>query len=267
MNSFLHPSAPPEFHSLKADYNGITYRSRLEARWAMFFDLTKTPFLYEPEGFSLNRIRYLPDFYLPHLGYWVEVKGKPPTEEEKHKGFLLTQATRKPIIFLSGHMGFNHNHQNGSYVHAYKMEVIYGFNRPHPQYDSDSQNWTFMILFGNGIVSERKSRINNARLHYSFSTQANPKLPDNYTGSYEDIKLVIESDCESYLKNHGRNHPRWKYGYSSSSHGYSPFWVYRDGMLAIEDGLDENLYPRLFGPSDLEIGGYLNKVACHSFKR
>ena len=29
-------------------YNGRRYRSRLEARWAAFFDLVRWPFEYEP---------------------------------------------------------------------------------------------------------------------------------------------------------------------------------------------------------------------------
>ena len=46
-------------------YNGITYRSRLEARWAVFFDKLGIKYNYEPEGYKLdNGLNYLPDFYL-----------------------------------------------------------------------------------------------------------------------------------------------------------------------------------------------------------
>lgn len=234
----------------------------------MFFDLTKTPFLYEPEGFSLNRIKYLPDFYLPHLGYWVEVKGKPPTDEEKHKGFLLTQATRKPIIFLSGHMGFNR--QNCSRVHTYKTEIIYGFNRPHPQYDSESEIGIFSMLFEDDPKLVGKNQYDNGSLYFFLCEEVNARVPDNYTGSYEDVQLLIESDCEYYLKEHGIPHPKWKYGYSSSSHNHSPFWGYMDGKLVIRDESDgeypDDDYDEQLELSNLKIGGYLNKVACHSFK-
>jgi hypothetical protein len=58
---------------------GTLFRSRLEARWAVFFDLIGITWQYEPEYFKEDFgdrvIRYLPDFYLPDLQCWVEVKG------------------------------------------------------------------------------------------------------------------------------------------------------------------------------------------------
>ncbi len=63
-------------------YRGYRFRSRLEARWAVFFDTLGIPFEYEPEGFELpGGLRYLPDFRLPEQGGWVEIKGREPTEE------------------------------------------------------------------------------------------------------------------------------------------------------------------------------------------
>jgi hypothetical protein len=66
-------------------YNGYRFRSRLEARWAVFFDAAGIEYQYEPEGFELEGgIKYLPDFYLPNIGgrvrngkgLYIEVKGK-----------------------------------------------------------------------------------------------------------------------------------------------------------------------------------------------
>jgi hypothetical protein len=63
--------------AIETYYNGYKFRSRLEARWAVFFDSLKIPYLYEPEGFELkNGTRYLPDFYLPDSKQFFEVKGK-----------------------------------------------------------------------------------------------------------------------------------------------------------------------------------------------
>lgn len=57
-------------------YNGYKFRSRLEARWAVFFDALCIKYIYEPDGFELpNGERYLPDFYLPKFDYYAEVKG------------------------------------------------------------------------------------------------------------------------------------------------------------------------------------------------
>lgn len=49
--------------SIPTEYNGYRFRSRLEARWAIFFDALGVDYEYEPEGFELpSGKRYLPDF-------------------------------------------------------------------------------------------------------------------------------------------------------------------------------------------------------------
>jgi hypothetical protein len=55
-------------------YNGYRFRSRLEARWAVFFDTLKIKYLYEPEGFDLDGLWYLPDFWVPAWNCWLEIK-------------------------------------------------------------------------------------------------------------------------------------------------------------------------------------------------
>ena len=55
-------------------YNGYRFRSRLEARWAVFFDAAGIKYEYEPEGFDLDGEYYLPDFYLPQFSLFVEIK-------------------------------------------------------------------------------------------------------------------------------------------------------------------------------------------------
>lgn len=65
----------PSIRAIPTAYEGISFRSRLEARWAVFFDQLKIRWEYEPEGFQLpNGERYLPDFWLPDLGCYCEVK-------------------------------------------------------------------------------------------------------------------------------------------------------------------------------------------------
>lgn len=68
--------------AIETEYRGCRFRSRLEARWAVFFDALDIEWLYEPEGFEKvyweeeGPIRYLPDFFLPRSKTWVEVKGR-----------------------------------------------------------------------------------------------------------------------------------------------------------------------------------------------
>lgn len=72
--------------ALETSYGGCRFRSRLEARWAVFFDHLGLKWDYEPQGFELVPVVegqdhlgcYLPDFWLPGPAAWFEVKGTNP---------------------------------------------------------------------------------------------------------------------------------------------------------------------------------------------
>lgn len=66
-----------EFKAVQTEYKGYLFRSRLEARWAVFFDALGIEWEYESEGVVLsNGTQYLPDFYLPDFHCFFEVKRK-----------------------------------------------------------------------------------------------------------------------------------------------------------------------------------------------
>ena len=72
--------------AVETEYNGYKFRSRLEARWAYFFDLLGIEYEYEPEGIEIDeKTKYLPDFYLPHFHCFFEVKRKGLSKEAKDK--------------------------------------------------------------------------------------------------------------------------------------------------------------------------------------
>ena len=86
--------------AIQTEYKGYRFRSRLEARWAVFFDACHVNWEYEPEGFALpNGQFYLPDFLLHGCAgrspsdLYVEVKGK------------MTEADAKKIRQFSGVTG------------------------------------------------------------------------------------------------------------------------------------------------------------------
>lgn len=95
----------PDIKPIETIYNGYKFRSRLEARWAVFFDVGKIKYEYEPEGFELpNGQKYLPDFYLPKFEAYVEVKGERPEaweELEKASNAIYWGSPVKRIIILS----------------------------------------------------------------------------------------------------------------------------------------------------------------------
>lgn len=70
---------------IETKYNGYRFRSRLEAKWAVFFDMIGLKYEYEVEGFEMKGIRYLPDFYIPSLDRWFEIKAKPLSDYEMKK--------------------------------------------------------------------------------------------------------------------------------------------------------------------------------------
>ena len=43
-----------EIKAIETYYKGYRFRSRLEARWAVFFDAAGIKYEYEPEGFGLE---------------------------------------------------------------------------------------------------------------------------------------------------------------------------------------------------------------------
>lgn len=65
-----------EAWGIPADYAGTTFRSRLEAGWARTLSRYGIRWEYEPHMFTLDSgARYLPDFSLPDLSTFIEVKG------------------------------------------------------------------------------------------------------------------------------------------------------------------------------------------------
>ncbi len=81
--------------AIETRYNGYRFRSRLEARWAVFFDTLGVPYEYEKEGFDLEEAGwYLPDFWLPSLRWWVEIKGD-------RDGFRSGQVERRKVARLA----------------------------------------------------------------------------------------------------------------------------------------------------------------------
>lgn len=87
-------------------HGGVRFRSKLEARWARLFDAIETPWQYEPRRFPLgDRSSYTPDFYLPDVEFWLEVKPLLETDElsavtERLEGFVAEH--RVPLALLCG---------------------------------------------------------------------------------------------------------------------------------------------------------------------
>lgn len=90
--------------AIETKYNGYRFRSRLEARWAVFFDEMNIKYEYELEGYKLpSGAGYLPDFFLPELELFVEVK--PTTNipiRELRKLVEFAQADDNKLLLIVG---------------------------------------------------------------------------------------------------------------------------------------------------------------------
>jgi hypothetical protein len=82
--------------AIDTTYRGYRFRSRAEARWAIFLDHAGIKWEYEPQGYVLDGEPYLPDFLL-YPGTpgqtWLEIKAKFPDAAEIRKAQALARET------------------------------------------------------------------------------------------------------------------------------------------------------------------------------
>jgi hypothetical protein len=86
-----------EIKAIQTKYKGYRFRSRLEARFAVFLDELKVDFQYEHEGFEVAPgDYYLPDFYLPASDLYVEIKPSTTSDDEMDKAMdkMILLATK-----------------------------------------------------------------------------------------------------------------------------------------------------------------------------
>lgn len=86
---------------------GCRFRSRHEARWAVFYTHLGVPWIYEPEGFLLFDGTYLPDFWLPEQRAFVEIKWeRRPNADEITKARDLCANEGKPVFVFFGEIPY-----------------------------------------------------------------------------------------------------------------------------------------------------------------
>lgn len=107
--------------AIETIYKGYYFRSRLEARWAVFFDALELPFGYEPEGFDIGGLRYLPDFrmslkvYVLNSDQHLYIDSYTLFFECKPSGIFLNERDRLKI---------------GSFAKAYNYGIVACFSDP-----------------------------------------------------------------------------------------------------------------------------------------
>lgn len=88
--------------AIETHYKGYRFRSRTEARWAIFFDTLGIQWEYEKEGYELDGERYLPDFWLSTVNMWAEVKPGPFDKRARRLVEKLAKHTGAEVLMLDG---------------------------------------------------------------------------------------------------------------------------------------------------------------------
>jgi hypothetical protein len=111
----------PAIKAIETLYDGHRFRSRLEARWAVFMDCLKVQYDYEPEGYESGSTRYLPDFYLPDHDCFIEIKPSLECFDDtaREKVSMLASGSGKAVYVFAGAcappgepcIGKNYQHQ------------------------------------------------------------------------------------------------------------------------------------------------------------
>lgn len=91
-----------EMKPIETRFDGHRFRSRAEARWAVLFKAIGFAYEYEKEGFDLAGEWYLPDFFLPDVGLWLEVKGEAPNDREIELARRLAAGSGKTVLIAVG---------------------------------------------------------------------------------------------------------------------------------------------------------------------
>lgn len=92
---------------IETRYKGYRFRSRLEARWAVFFDALGIEWEYEKEGYDLGEAGwYLPDFWLPEEELFIEVKPEGVDDGDVYgKPKELSTRSKQDVLVVIGTPG------------------------------------------------------------------------------------------------------------------------------------------------------------------
>ena len=158
-------------------YNGFRFRSRLEARWAVFFDAMGIKYEYEPDGYEFDDgTKYLPDFLI-HVRHrsctdewepvFAEVKGI-MGEADLHKIDLLSNF--HPVIVLGNLPAdteeyFNCFDETDCTFHSFRFmdgdwycAYFSIFNKIPWICGADDSPWDFGISMNSALIKARQAR-------------------------------------------------------------------------------------------------------------
>jgi hypothetical protein len=182
----------------KKSHDGCRFRSQVEARWAVFFDTLAIPYRYEPEGHgSGGGVCNLPNFWLPEQKFWLDIKDREPSEDEKQKAGLLARWSEKNVVLLRGIPGWQI--RSSPYetlcLPTYKMTMFVGDFPAAPEPDTE-----FFL------------RLDTLPEHLKQHSHLLSESPPDFDGSTDTMWKLIELDKEYFRKQYDREHYLWTQG-------------------------------------------------------
>ena len=205
-------------------YKGIDFRSKLEARWAAFFDTFRVDWAYEPEQYTLdNGLLYKPDFLLHNVrvlgidspvDIFVEVKGVNALTPVRQYDATKVKALHKPIFVLGnipcyqqGLIEFADSLQNEALpewiknedeLYAYNAELLTILHVKYPVFPYVTKDGVFEI----SKVSDLKKRADVTRTEQAlravnelFKVDKMPKKIDihEYAREHTTGKIILDA--------------------------------------------------------------------------
>jgi hypothetical protein len=185
--------------AIETQYKGYRFRSRLEARWAVFFDALGIRWEYELEGFDLpDAGRYLPDFYLPGSGVFFEVKGEKPTDDETLKAYVLARETGKPVVIACGMLDYDRELlREAGFSPTYDFRIYFAHHRP----SGSLGCFAYFFDYTTGLTGP------DAGMQYHFSANNIPW--PGFDGTDASLREIARLDSEYVIAKYGKPHQRW----------------------------------------------------------
>ena len=200
----------PKIKAIQTAYKGYHFRSRLEARYAVFFDALGLEWEYEPEGFDLgDGVYYLPDFLIKTIAgdVYVEVKGGLKNGSDLDvvdRLKILSLVEKMPLgccVYILGDMpkeGFSHiftriSKPNNQFV-IFKAKMVYWFADYGITEDAGSGTWRVCNGFRDNIM---EPTIHGVR-RYADKKKTNGDYDLNITNYFVESKSEYSSVNNAY---------------------------------------------------------------------
>lgn len=194
--------------AIETEYQGYRFRSRTEARWAVFFDALGLDWRYEVEGFDLGAAGwYLPDFWLPELQLWCEIKGAEPGDAELRKLQALAEGQGCNVLLLIGEPGPPTDVRNPLYRDL--PEIRWGY-----------EGRLFVGDYSPAEQAAEYSGMPRCRIE-SLAEFLQEKADEGliagqvpaFDGTQATLQQLIDLDRQYYRQSYGQEHPIWRWGY------------------------------------------------------